>query len=89
MFVNQKMIPFGKLNGKQLQFIERLSWLTNLTGPELGTAQPQLVFLLFWMDRTATIFHQSSSRQVRGFTIGLEFDNIYVLIPAQKPWCQF
>ena len=36
------------------------------------------------MDRTATIFHQSYSRQVPGVTIGLEFDNIYILTLAQK-----
>ena len=36
------------------------------------------------MDRTATIFHQSSYRQVHVPTIGLEFDTSYILALGQK-----
>ena len=41
-----KMTPLVKLNGKRPQINGRWSWLTNLTGCELGTAQPQLVLVL-------------------------------------------
>ena len=48
-----KMTPFVKLNGKQPQFNGRWSWLTNLTWPELGTAQPQLVLFYCYPTKNA------------------------------------